>query len=253
MPETERLDPHPHSHPHPHPPEYARPASADVVAFESLARSVKDWAPDLVPGLLRTADYSGAVLEAYEPVGTDEATDGRPASRETRQARQVRARIFDNPAGPRYWVILDEVVIRRPVGGPHTMAEQLRHIAALVRRHRIIAQVLPLSEGAHAGLEGPFKLMTFDDAPPVAYVQVAGTGRLSDDPAVVTRCTRTHELLGTAALPPLASLALIEQAAEEYESPEYGNNEYEREADAREEYGREEYRRYEEPEAAHPL
>ncbi|MFH8467465.1 DUF5753 domain-containing protein [Streptomyces sp. NPDC017991] len=203
MPKTERLDPSR--------PEYAQPASADVAAFESLARSVRDWAPDLIPGLLRTTAYSRAVSEAYEPAGTDGAAEGRMAS------RQVRARILDNPAGPRYWVILDEVVVRRPVGGPHAMAEQLRRIAALVRRHRIIAQVLPLSEGAHAGLEGLFKLMTFDDAPPVAYVQAAGTGRLSVDPAVITRCTLTHGLLGTAALSPLASLTLVERAAEEYE------------------------------------
>ncbi|PSM44462.1 transcriptional regulator [Streptomyces dioscori] len=203
MPKTERLEPSP--------PQYAQPASADVVTFESLARSVRDWAPDLVPGLLRTAAYSQAVLQAYEPAGTDEAADGRTAS------RRARARILDNPAGPRYQVILDEVVVRRPVGGPHTMAEQLRRIAALVRSHRIVAQVLPLSEGAHAGLEGLFKLMTFDDAPPVAYVQAAGTGRLLDDPAVITHCTLTHELLATAALSPLASLALIERAADAYE------------------------------------
>ncbi|MFJ2259744.1 DUF5753 domain-containing protein [Streptomyces sp. NPDC087844] len=202
MPEPKRLDPPQ--------PKYAQPALADVVAFESLAQSVKDWAPDLVPGLLRTAAYSRAVIQAYEPVGTDEDVDGRMAS------RQVRAHILGNPAGPRYRVILDEVVVRRPVGGPHAMAEQLRHIAALVRRHRIIAQVLPLSENAHTGLDGLFKLMTFDDAPPVAYVQADGTGRLSADPAVITRCTLTHELLGTAALPPLASLTLIERAAEEY-------------------------------------
>ncbi|MFD6292514.1 DUF5753 domain-containing protein [Streptomyces sp. NPDC060205] len=203
MPETERLDPSRRTH--------AQPASADVLAFESLARSVRDWAPDLMPGLLRTAAYGRAVIQAYEPAGTVEAADGRTAS------RQTRARVLDNPAGPRYHVILDEIVVRRPVGAPHTMAEQLRRVAALVRRHRIIAQVLPLSEGAHTGLDGLFKLLTFDDAPPVAYVQAAGTGRLSDDPAVVTRCTLTHELLGTAALPPLASLALIERAAEAYE------------------------------------
>lgn len=146
-------------------PEYAPLASADVAAFECLAQSVKDWAPDLVPGLLRTAAYTRAVIRSYDPAATDEAADARMAS------RQVRSRILDAPAGPRYWVILDEVVVRRPVGGPPTMAEQLRHIAALVRRHRIIAQVLPLSEGAHAGLDGLFKLLTFDDAPPIAYVQ----------------------------------------------------------------------------------
>ncbi|WP_221348218.1 helix-turn-helix domain-containing protein [Streptomyces beigongshangae] len=185
---------------------------ADVVEFEGLARSIKDWAPDLVPGLLQTAAYTRAVIRAYDPVVPDDVVEGRMAS------RKARARVFDDPDRPRYWAILDEVVVRRPVGGPHTMAEQLRHIAALVRRNRIIAQVLPLSEGAHAGLDGLFKMMTFDDAPPVTYVQGVQTGRLLDDPAVVARCTLTYDLLGAAALSPAASLALIEQAAEEYEN-----------------------------------
>lgn len=187
------------------------PHFADVVELEGLAQSIKDWAPDLVPGLLQTTAYTGAVIRAYDPFVADDLVEERLA------ARKVRARIFDDPARPRYWVILDEVVVRRPVGGPHTMAEQLRHIAALVRRNRIIAQVLPLSEGAHAGLDGLFKMMTFDDAPTVAYVQGVQTGRLLDDPAVVTRCTLTYDLLGAAALSPAASLALVEQAAEEYE------------------------------------
>ncbi|MER6130579.1 helix-turn-helix transcriptional regulator [Streptomyces sp. NPDC001815] len=184
---------------------------ADVVEFEGLAQSIKDWAPDLVPGLLQTAAYTRAVIRAYDPVVAEEVVEDRMVS------RQTRAHIFDDPATPRYWAILDEVVVRRPVGGPHAMVEQLRHIAALVRRNRIIVQVLPLSEGAHAGLDGLFKLMTFDDAPPIAYVQGVQTGRLLDDPAVVTRCTLTYDLLGAAALSPAASLALIEQAAEEHE------------------------------------
>ncbi|MCX4906568.1 helix-turn-helix transcriptional regulator [Streptomyces sp. NBC_00878] len=184
---------------------------ADVVEFEGLAQGIKDWAPDLVPGLLQTAGYTRAVVRAYDPVLAEDVVEERVAS------RLARARVFDNPAMPRYWVILDEIVVRRQVGGPKAMAEQLRHIATLANRNRIIVQVLPLSEGAHAGLDGLFKMMTFDDAPPLVYVQGVQTGRLLDDPAVVTRCTLTYDLLGAVALSPTASLALIEQAAEEYE------------------------------------
>ncbi|MGP4044263.1 helix-turn-helix domain-containing protein [Streptomyces sp. 2A115] len=184
---------------------------ADVVEFEGLAQTIKDWAPDLIPGLLQTAAYARAVIRAYDPVLTEDVVEERVTS------RQARARVFDDPVTPRYRVILDEVVLRRPVGGPKVMAEQLRHIAAMVRRNRIIAQVLPLAEGAHAGMDGLFKLMTFDDAPPVAYAQGVETGRLLDDPAVVTRCTLTYDLLGAVALSPAASLVLIERAAEEYE------------------------------------
>lgn len=184
---------------------------ADVVEFEGLAHTIKDWAPILVPGLLQTAAYTRAVVRAYDPVLTEDVVEARVS------ARQARAHIFDDPKKPRYWAVLDEMVVRRPVGGPGVMAEQLRHIAAMMRRRRIIVHVLPLAEGANAGAGGIFKLMTFEDAPPVMYAQGAETGRLFDDPTVVTRSTLTYDLLGGAALSPAASLDLIEQAAKEYE------------------------------------
>jgi hypothetical protein len=184
---------------------------ADVVEFEGLAQTIRDWAPVTISGLLQTNAYTRAVIRAYDRVLTDDVVEERVA------ARLARARVFDDPTTPRYWAILDEVVLRRPVGGPEAMAEQLRHIAALIRRNRIIVQVMPLSEGANAGMSGVLKLMTFDDAPPLVYAQSIETGRLLDDPAVVSRCTLTYDLLGAAALSPDASLALIEQAAEEYE------------------------------------
>jgi len=184
---------------------------ADVVEFEGLAQAIREWAPQVVPGLLQTEAYARAVIRAYDRVLPEEAVGARLA------ARLVRARVFDHPARPLYWAVLDEGIVRRPVGGPAVMAEQLRHIAAMILRSRVILQVLPLSEGAHAGLDGSLKLMTFDDAPPAVYAQATESGRLLDDPAVVTRCTLTYDLLGAAALSPDASLALIEQAAEEYE------------------------------------
>ncbi|MBD9700904.1 helix-turn-helix transcriptional regulator [Streptomyces sp. NPDC051773] len=184
---------------------------ADVVEFEGLAHTIKDWAPILVPGLLQTAEYTRAVVRAYDPFLPEDAVEERVA------ARQARAHIFENPRKPQYWAVLDEMVVRRPVGGPAVMAAQLQHIATMARRHRIIVQVLPLAEGANAGMTGMFKLMTFEDAPPLAYADGAESGRLQDEPVVVTRATLSYDLIGGAALSPGASLSLIEQAAKEYE------------------------------------
>lgn len=96
------------------------------------------------------------------------------------------------------------------------MAEALHHVAVLARRHRIIVQVLPFTAGAHMALEGSLKLMAFDDAPPLAYIQGLGTGRLEDDPAMVAHHDLTYDLLGASALSPQESLALIESVAEDY-------------------------------------
>lgn len=65
-------------------------------------------------------------------------------------------------------------------------------------------------------MEGPLKLMSFDDAPPLAYLQGLGTGKLHDDPATVRHYELTYDLVAASALSPEASLALIESVAEDY-------------------------------------
>jgi transcriptional regulator with XRE-family HTH domain len=136
---------------------------ADVAELETVATEIREWDPSLIPGLLQTEAYALAVIRAYDPVLPEELVRARL------EARLIRARLFHNAKSPMFWSVLDECAFRRPVGGMATMAEQLRHIAAMVRRSRIIVQVMPLSVGAHAGLEGALRLMRFEDDAPMAY------------------------------------------------------------------------------------
>ncbi|MGP3999045.1 helix-turn-helix domain-containing protein [Streptomyces sp. 8N706] len=183
---------------------------AEAAEAEAVALTIKEYAPQLVPGLLQTEAYARAVFREFQPTAMDEVIDELVA------ARLERAHLLDDPTGLMFWAILDEAVLRRVVGNPATMAAQLKHISGLARRHRIIMQVLPFTEGAHAALEGSLKLMTFQDAPPLAYLQGLGTGELMDDPALVTQYHLSYDLVGAAALSPEASLTLIESVAEDY-------------------------------------
>ncbi|GAA3372735.1 helix-turn-helix transcriptional regulator [Streptomyces sannanensis] len=183
---------------------------AEAAEAEAIAQTIKEYAPLLIPGLLQTEAYARAVFRAYQPTAMEETIDELVA------ARLDRARLLAHPTTPLLWAVLDEAVLRRKVGGAGVMAEALGHIAALMRRHRVIAQVLPFEAGAHAALHGALKLMTFSDAPPLAYVDGLGTGRLLDDPATLARHELTYDLLLASALSPEASLALIESAAEAY-------------------------------------
>jgi len=101
------------------------------------------------------------------------------------------------------------------------MAEALRHVAGLARRSRIIVQVLPFSTGAHKGMEGSMRLMEFEEAPPLVYLEGPSTGRLEDDPATVTQLRFTFDLLTASALSPEKSLALIEALAQDYAHEEH--------------------------------
>ncbi|MFJ3586009.1 DUF5753 domain-containing protein [Streptomyces sp. NPDC090127] len=183
---------------------------AEAAEAEAVAEAIKEFAPLLIPGLMQTPGYAREVFRAYQPTALDETIDELVA------ARLDRGRLLDDPTKPLLWVVLGEAVLRQEVGGPAVMAEALRHVVGLARKHRVIVQVLPFGAGAYGSMGGGLKLMSFEDAPPLVYLEGHGTGQLEDDPATVTRHTLTYDLLGAAALPPRESLALIESVAEDY-------------------------------------
>ncbi|MBW5254519.1 helix-turn-helix transcriptional regulator [Streptomyces sp. P01-B04] len=184
---------------------------AEAAEAEARAEAIREYAPQLVPGLLQTEAYARAVFREGLPTATESAIDELVA------ARLERAQLLTDPTVPMLWVVLDEAVLRRVVAGPAVMAAALRHMTGLIKRHRVIAQVLPFSAGAHMALEGSLKLMAFADAPPLAYLQGLGTGQLQDDPAAVRQYELTYDLVVASAISPAASLALIASVAEDYD------------------------------------
>ena len=190
-------------------PEYAE-HFAEAAEAEATATEIREYAPLLIPGLLQTAAYARAVSRAYEPTAPDEAIE------ELVTARMERTRILDDPTQPLLWAIVDEAALHRVTGGPKVMAAALSHIVGLIRQSRVIVQVLPFKAGAHPAMEGSIKLMDFNDAPPLVYLEGVATGRLEDDPTTVRWHRRTYEFLAACALSPQNSLALIEAMAQDY-------------------------------------
>ncbi|WP_394432994.1 helix-turn-helix domain-containing protein [Streptomyces sp. SGAir0957] len=193
-----------------HPEQFAEAAEA-----EALATSIMEYGGMLIPGLLQTPEYARAVFLAYQPTAPDEAID------QLLSARMERARLLDNPTDPLLWAVLDEAALRRPVGGSAVLAANLRHIAELIGQRRVVVQVLPFAACAHASLHGALKLMHFDDAPPLSFIEAPTTGRLLDDPATVARHQHSYDLLRANALTPNQSLALIASVAEDYEHEDH--------------------------------
>ncbi|MEV7595294.1 helix-turn-helix transcriptional regulator [Streptomyces sp. NPDC089922] len=188
---------------------------AAAAEAEALATAIREYAPLIIPGLLQTEAYAREVFRAYQPTAPESVIDNLVEN------RLARAVLLSDPTTPMLWCVLDEAILRRAGNEQQVLAAALRHVATLMRSHRIIAQVLPFAAGLHAGMLGSLKLMSFDDAPPLAYVQGMGTGQLFDDPATVTQHTLTYDLLTANALSPRESLALIESVAEEYEHDQH--------------------------------
>ncbi|MGW8989497.1 helix-turn-helix domain-containing protein [Streptomyces zhihengii] len=181
-----------------------------VLEAEKHAESIEEWCPTLIPGLLQTDAYARAVVRAAHPMAPDADVE------EKVNARMARASLFEDGQSPEYWAILPESLLRQPVLAPEQAAEQLWHIAALATQRRIVPQVLPGNCGAHPLMLGTAMIMAFPDAPPLVYTEAQYSGDTIDDPALVKQYRKAYDRLRAAALPPEASLALIERAAEDH-------------------------------------
>jgi Domain of unknown function (DUF5753) len=129
----------------------------------------------------------------------------------------ARQQILDRDNPPELWSILDEQILRRPVGSRQVMHEQLKDLAGMARRSHIVVQVIPLEAGAHQGLnDGAFVVAEFDDSPTVAYQDTAMSGQIIEDEDEANTLAYTWDTLRLEALPRAASLSLTEKAAEEW-------------------------------------
>ncbi|MEU8527261.1 helix-turn-helix transcriptional regulator [Streptomyces sp. NPDC048629] len=184
---------------------------AEALEFEGVATVIREYAPKLVPGILQTEAYAREVLSSGSSAKSDEERDKLLGT------RLERARILDEFDSPVVWTILDEAVLRRHVGGPQVMCEQLRHILGMGESRRIRVHVLPFSAGYHALMEGFVSLMWFKDLPPIAYVEGLKSGRVWEEPSVVRECQVAYDHALGDALSHRKSLAKIRSVAEEYE------------------------------------
>ncbi|MFC9141317.1 Scr1 family TA system antitoxin-like transcriptional regulator [Streptomyces bacillaris] len=182
-----------------------------VAELEQEATEIRHYGGSLIPGLLQTKAYSRAVFEAYRPNYCAEELDELVVS------RAKRAMLLEKPSAPVTWILLDEAALRRRVGGPQVMAEQLHKVADMADAGRVRLHVLPLASGAHALLEGMLYLLTFADAAPLAYIEGLHNGRLVDDPALVGACHTSYTLALSDAASRQKSVALVRSIAEEHE------------------------------------
>lgn len=171
------------------------------VELEAMATRIQSFEVQAVPGLLQTPDYARALVDMFE-LGTD--------ADDLVTARMDRQTVFSRLEPPSMWVVLDEGVLRRVVGGPAVMAAQLAHILDMVARTRnLVIQVLPFAAGAHACMNGPLSILSMDDGSEVAYVEGMSTGQLITQKNDVDQCRQRYDLARAVAMDPKASVEFI--------------------------------------------
>lgn len=182
----------------------------ELVEAEPHATMIREYNPLLVPGLVQTEAYASTILRAGNPLVSE--------SELTRlvESRVARRELLDADPRPVVWQIVDEVVIKRPVGDAQIMYQQIGLLLDLIENRRIRFQVVPFSTRHHPGLSGPFKVLSFQDRTDVVYVETVAQGEMVGDPELVGPITLLFSTLQGVALSPEQSFELLHATGKEY-------------------------------------
>ncbi|MFI1767277.1 helix-turn-helix domain-containing protein [Streptomyces sp. NPDC020800] len=140
---------------------------AAYLSLEQAALQIRAYENQFVHGLLQTEDYARALLSAAHPHAPAEATERRVALRMRRQELLAR------DAPPRLWVVMDETVLRWPVGGPEVMRAQIGHLIEVNRLPQVTLQLMPFAGGPHPAMRaGAYHLFRFRarELPDIVYL-----------------------------------------------------------------------------------
>ncbi|MCC3769035.1 helix-turn-helix domain-containing protein [Streptomyces sp. UNOC14_S4] len=199
------------------------PAGFDLyIGLEEAASRIDWYEPELVPGLLQTEDYARTIMREGQgsPIETPEEIERRVQVRLKRRALLTR---ITTP--PTLNVLVNEAVVRRPIGGHSIMAGQLTHLAEVSRMPNITIRVVPFSSGLHQGvMTGQFQILRFplagngkETEPPTVYSDGYTGDLYLDRPSEVDRYDKAFQDIASKSLTAEASRHLILEMAEHHE------------------------------------
>ena len=181
------------------------------IGLESAAASIRSFEMQFVPGLFQTDDYARAVTRLGHQTASAAEVERRVGLRRKRQELLVRAQ------PPRIWVVMDEAVLRRPLGGVPVMRAQLRHLIEVAALPHVTLQVVPFARGGHAGAGGSFSILRFEeqDLPDVVYIEQLTSAVYLDQRSDIEHYLEVVDQLSGEALTPASTVRFIEQVARE--------------------------------------
>lgn len=182
-------------------PDFFRP----FAAREPDASDIRAFQPLVIPGLLQTPEYARALFRTWK---RPEEVEQAVAARMERQKILYR----EKPDPPHLWVIMDEWVIKRLVGGPEVMRKQLAHLLDIGERPNVTIQLVPVSIGEYPGLTGGISILSFEDGGDIAYSGASFGGYTIERQKDVSRLARSFELIRAEALSAKESAKLIREA-----------------------------------------
>ena len=182
-----------------------------ALGLEESASLIRAYEPQVVPGLLQTEGYIRAITVASFPAATEEFTERAVALRLARQ------RLLSRPEPPGYWVVLDETVLRRPVGGHKVMREQIEHLIEAAQQPKVTVQVIPFAAGWHPALYGMFWIYRFpdDQLPDIVYSEALTGAYYLSKPEESARYTEALDQMCAQAASPEQTVTILRDIMKE--------------------------------------
>lgn len=181
-----------------------------LISLEAETASIRAYQAQLVPGLLQTEDYTRAILKATRMTGGDADETERFVA-----VRKARQNLLRQEPPVKIWAVLDEAVLRRPVGGADVTRGQMERLIEASELPEVTIQILADEAGEHAGMEGSFMILGFPEPsdPDVVYLDAATGGVYIEKAEDVARYSWVFDHVRAAAMSPRNTVAWIQRMA----------------------------------------
>src|SRR5206468_1184976 len=131
--------------------------------------------------------------------------------------RMRRQDLLTKPESPALWAILEENVLRRPVGGPEVMRAQFDRLIDSLELPKVRIQVMRYASGAHPGAFGPFHHFRFgfSELPDVVYTECLAGAAYIDQPDDVESYLEVLDRMTVQAEPVARTRAILSELRKE--------------------------------------
>ena len=152
----------------------------DVRALAATARTVRNFQPTIVPGLLQTAEYARRVFSLVDVVGEDDYTAAVAARVERQQALYDETKTFE--------FIITEAALRWRPGPPTVLLAQLDRLRSIATLNNVSIGVLPVNTDVGAIAWCGFNIYedNDEDHDPFVRIETPHAGMTISDPADVS-------------------------------------------------------------------
>lgn len=176
-----------------------------LMAMEAEAVEMRNWEPQVVPGLLQTEDYARAFIETIQPI----LQIPRQWVEARVEARLLRQRtLLHGPDPVCLLAVFAESVLLRQYGSPAVMEAQLRHLIEVSELEHVEVRILEQKVPAPIAA-GPFLHLKFLDFPDLLYLEDVFGARFAEDAELVYSYERVFDNLKQYALDEESSRQLI--------------------------------------------